>query len=140
FQTAVVRSFPNVSVIDLKLILQVLDELLSKIGFVIRFMAGLCMLTGWIVLISTILTSRSQRLRESALLRMLGAGRKQIQMIAVLEYLFVSTLAVGAGLILALAGSYALATYSFDAVFVPPLWPIAGLFVIISLLVVLTGV
>lgn len=139
FQTAVVRGFPNVSVIDLKLILQVLDELLSKIGFVIRFMAGLCMLTGWIVLISTILTSRGQRLRESALLRMLGAGRKQILVITALEYLFISVLAVGAGLILALSGSYALARYSFDAVFVPPLWPIAGIFVVLSLLVVLTG-
>jgi putative ABC transport system permease protein len=140
FQTAVVRGFPNVSVIDLKLILQVLDELLSKIGFVIRFMAGLSMLTGWIVLISTVLTSKSQRLRESALLRTLGASRKQILIITALEYLFISVLAVGAGLILALAGSYALAAYSFEAVFVPPLWPIITLFAVICLLVILTGI
>lgn len=140
FQTAVVRGFPNVSVIDLKLILQVLDELLSKIGFVIQFMAGLSMLTGWIVLISTVLTSKSQRLRESVLLRTLGASRKQILVITALEYLFLSILAVGAGLILALAGSYALAVYSFDAVFTPPLVPILVLFVTICLFVVITGV
>src|SRR5690606_16299477 len=39
FQLQVVKSFPNVSVIDLKLILSVLDDILSKVGFVIQFMA-----------------------------------------------------------------------------------------------------
>uniref|UniRef100_UPI003D7FAE9C ABC transporter permease n=1 Tax=Pedobacter sp. TaxID=1411316 RepID=UPI003D7FAE9C len=52
FQAAVVRNFPNVSVIDLGLVLKLLDEVLSKIGFVIQFMAGFSMATGWIVLIS----------------------------------------------------------------------------------------
>jgi bifunctional DNase/RNase len=40
FQQAVVRQFPNVSIIDLALVLRTLDDLLSKIGFVIRFMAA----------------------------------------------------------------------------------------------------
>jgi len=45
FQQAVVRQFPNVSIIDLGLVLSVLNDVLDKIEFVIRFMAGFSMIT-----------------------------------------------------------------------------------------------
>lgn len=140
FQTTVVRNFPNVSVIDLELVLRILDELLSKIGFVIRFMAVFSMATGWIVLLSAVLTSKGQRLRESILLRTLGASRRQILVITALEYLFLGAVAAAAGMILALGGSWALARFSFATGFTPALWPIAAFFITIVLLVVITGV
>jgi len=140
FQAAVVTGFPNVSVIDLELVLKVLDEMLSKIGFVIRFMAAFSIVTGWIVLISAVIMSKSQRLRESVLLRTLGASRKQILTITALEYLFLGALSAGAGMILALCGSWALAKFSFDTTFTPPVWPVMIIFGMICLLVVITGV
>ncbi|WP_316812443.1 ABC transporter permease [Pedobacter heparinus] len=140
FQTAVVQHFPNVSVIDLGLILQVLDELLGKIGFVIRFMALFSMATGWIVLLSAVLTSKGQRLRESVLLRTLGASRKQIFSITAIEYLFLGALAAAAGMILAMAGSWVLAKYSFSTSFTPAIWPIVAFFAAITLMVIITGV
>jgi len=140
FQSAVVKKFPNVSVIDLGLILKTLDELLSKISFVIQFMAAFSMATGWIVLISAVLTSRGQRLRESVLLRTLGASRKQILVITAIEYLFLGAFSAGAGIILALGGSWLLAVFSFDTSFTPSLLPILLLFTLICFLVVLTGV
>lgn len=140
YQGAVVRSFPNVSVIDLGLILKVLDELLSKIGFVIRFMAAFSMATGWIVLIASVLTSKGQRLKESLLLRTLGASRRQILTITALEYLFLGAIATGTGIVLAVGASWALATYSFESTFTPDILPIIYLFVIITFMVVFTGV
>ncbi|RZL46149.1 MAG: FtsX-like permease family protein [Pedobacter sp.] len=140
YQGDVVRNFPNVSVIDLNLVLQLLDELLSKIGFVIRFMAGFSMATGWIVLLSAVLTSKNQRIKESILLRTLGASRKQVLIINAIEYFFLGVLAAGAGLILALSGSWLLAEFSFDASFAPPFLPILILFSTVVLLVVFTGV
>jgi putative ABC transport system permease protein len=139
FQGAVVRAFPNVSVIDLALVLQLLDELLSKIGFVIRFMAGFSMVTGWIVLLSAVWTSKNQRIKESILLRTLGASRKQILAINAIEHFFLGALATGAGLILALGGSWLLARFSFEASFTPPLIPIVLLFAGVVCLVVITG-
>ncbi len=140
FQGAVVRGFPNVSVIDLGLVLQLLDEILDKIGFVIRFMAGFSMATGWIVLLSAVLTSKNQRIKESILLRTLGASRKQVLVINAIEYFFLGVFAAGAGLILALGSSWLLAKFSFEAAFTPPLMPIFVLFAIVVGLVVLTGV
>ncbi|MGA9651773.1 FtsX-like permease family protein, partial [Pedobacter sp.] len=140
FQGAVVRKFPNISVIDLGLVLKLLDELLGKISFVIQFMAGFSMITGWIVLISAVLTSKNQRIKEGILLRTMGASRNQILAINAIEYFFLGLFAAAAGLILALSGSWALARFSFDASFVPPLLPTLLLFASVVLLVVITGV
>ncbi|WP_205503075.1 ABC transporter permease [Rufibacter psychrotolerans] len=139
FQQAVVRQFPNISIIDLELILSVMDELLSKIGFVIQFMAAFSIITGLVVLISSVLISKYQRMQESVLLRTLGANKKQIFAITALEYFFLGALAAGTGIVLSLIGSWALAKYSFETSFTPQPWPILILFLMISLLTVLIG-
>jgi len=139
FQQAVVKKYPNVSIIDLNLILTVLDEVLDKIGFVIRFMAGFSIITGLIVLIASVLISKFQRIQESILLRTLGASRKQILFITALEYFFLGALAAATGILLSMAASWALAKYSFKAPFTPHWLPVAGLFAAISLLTVVIG-
>lgn len=139
FQQAAVRQFPNVSIIDLGLVLKVLDELLEKIGFVIRFMAGFSILTGLIVLVSSVLISKYQRLQESVLLRTLGASRNQIFAITALEYFFLGALAALTGIVVALAGSWALARFSFEVPFVPEILPITTVFVLVTSLTVAIG-
>ncbi|MCX2575865.1 ABC transporter permease [Pedobacter sandarakinus] len=140
FQGEVVKNFPNVSVVDLDLVLKLLDELLDKIGFVIQFMAGFSMVTGWIVLVSAVLTSRNQRVKESILLRTMGASKKQIVAINAIEYFFLAVFAAGAGMILAFAGSWVLAKFAFDAVFIPPLLPTLLLLGSVLVIVIVTGV
>ncbi|RZM20938.1 MAG: FtsX-like permease family protein, partial [Pedobacter sp.] len=92
------------------------------------------------VLISAVLTTRGQRLKESVLLRTLGASRKQILAITAIEYFFLGALSAGAGIILALTGSWLLAIYSFDSSFNPAFLPVFLLFFTICSLVVITGV
>lgn len=139
FQQAVVRQFPNVSIIDLGLVLRVLTEVLDQIGFIIRFMAGFSMITGLIVLIASVLISKYQRMQETVLLRTLGASRRQILIITALEYFFLGALAAITGIILSLAGSKALATYTFDATFTPSWLAVLIIFACISLLTVIIG-
>jgi putative ABC transport system permease protein len=139
FQQALVREFPNVSVVDLDLILQTLDEVLDEISFAIRFMALFSILTGILVLIGSVIISKYQRMRESVLLRTLGANRRQVLIINVLEYFILGSLASLSGVVLALLASWALAYFSFETVFVPQLWPIFGLFVGITGLTMFIG-
>jgi len=139
FQQAVVKKFPNISVIDLGLVLSVLDEILDKIGFVIRFMAAFSMLTGLIVLIASVLISKYQRIQEAVLLRTLGASRRQILIITALEYFFLGALAAATGILLSLSGSLALARYSFDSSFSPHLGVVALLFAGVCGLTILIG-
>lgn len=139
FQQLVVRNFPNVSVVDLGLILNVIDELLGKIGFVIKFMSAFSIITGIIVLIASVRISKYQRIQESVLLRTMGASRKQILTITALEYFFLGALAAATGILISLAGSWALAKYTFDATFSPDWLATAGIFALISLLTIGIG-
>lgn len=119
FQQAVVTEFPNVSVIDLGLVLAVLDEILDKISFVIRFMGGFSILTGFVVLIGSVMISKYQRIRESVLLRTMGASRRQVFMITALEYFFLGMIGALTGILLAVLGAWALAAYVFEVPFRP---------------------
>lgn len=139
FQQSLVQQFPNISIIDLALVLRVLDDIFEKIGFVIRFMAGFSILTGIIVLISSVLISKYQRLQESVLLRTIGASRAQIFTITSLEYFFLGAMAAFTGILIATIGSWALAEFSFKAEFKPELLPVLVLFLFVTLLTVIIG-
>jgi len=138
-QRAVVQQFPNVSAIDLTLILQTIDAIVQKVTFAIRFMALFSIAAGVMVLTSVVLTSRAQRIRESVLLRTLGASRAQIRQILVIEYLFLGAFAAVPGLLLAVLASWALATFLFEAAFVPAVLPFVVAFLLVSALTVSAG-
>jgi putative ABC transport system permease protein len=139
FQQAVVRAFPNVSVIDLDMVLSVLDEILSKIGFVIQFMAAFSIITGVVVLIASVLISKYQRIQESVLLRTLGGSKRQILFITALEYFFLGALAALTGIFLSLGASWALAVYSFKTSFHPDILSLVFLFFLVAGLTVVIG-
>ncbi|MCG3148903.1 MAG: hypothetical protein PCFJNLEI_02352 [Verrucomicrobiae bacterium] len=141
-QREVVRQFPNVSAIDLTLIIQTVDSIRSKIAAVVRFMALFTVATGVLVLLATIATGRSQRLRESLLLRTLGASRRQILSILAVEYVCLGVFAALTGILLSLLASWALATWVFKLAFVPALVPMLialGLTVALTVVAGLVG-
>lgn len=139
FQQLMVQRFPNVSIIDLSLVLSIVDKLLDKVGFVIRFMAGFSIFTGLIVLIASVLISKYQRIQESVLLRTLGASRKQIFYITALEYFFLGALAAATGIVLSLGISWMLAKFVFETEFTLQWLPLLIVFVAICLLTVFIG-
>ncbi len=139
FQQTMVQQFPNVSIIDLSLVLSIVDKLLEKVGFVIRFMAGFSIFTGLIVLIASVLISKYQRIQESVLLRTLGASRKKIFYITALEYFFLGALAAATGIGLSLGISWMLAKFIFETEFTLQLLPLLIVFVSVCLLTVFIG-
>ncbi len=124
-QRSVVDAFPNVSLIDLKLVLQTLDSLLDKISFAIRFMAFFSIFAGLLVLAAAVTTSRLQRVQEAILLRTLGASRRQVQRIMLIEYLFLGGFAALTGLVLAYGATWVLAVFLFESSFLPTFLPFA---------------
>jgi putative ABC transport system permease protein len=140
YQQRLVNTYPNVSIIDLALILDVVNQILDKIGFVIRFMAGFSIITGLIVLISSVLISKYQRMQESVLLRTLGASSRQVFLITAIEYLLLGAIAAFTGIMIALAGNWALAKYTFDIPFSPDWLAVVVILACISLLTSVVGV
>jgi len=138
-QREVVKAFPNVSIIDIELVLQTIDTLLGNVAFAIRFMAMFSIFTGLVVLVSAVIMSRFQRIEESVLLRTLGASRRQVRQIMLIEYFFMGGFSALAGLALAYFCGWALAYFVFDAVFVPGLMPFLAVSLVIVLLTLLIG-
>ncbi|MCK8520116.1 ABC transporter permease [Aquimarina sp. D1M17] len=138
-QQELVRKFPNVTVFDLRQIYTVIEDILGKISWVINFMAFFSILTGIIVLIGSVRNTKYQRIRESVLLRTLGAKGKQILHITALEYLFLGILGSLAGILLSLLSSQLLATVLFEEPFVPSVVPFLIFLPAIVLLVLIIG-
>lgn len=138
-QREVVARFPNVSAIDLSLVVETLDSILAQVSFAIRFMALFSIVTALAVLTGAIASGRYQRTREVVLLRTLGASQSQIRRILFIEYLFLGMLAAVTGIVLALAASWLLAYLVFDSVFAAGLVPVLAAFCAVVALTVGLG-
>ena len=138
-QQSLVESFPNLTIIDLRQVLTLIEKILNKISWLINFMAFFSILTGIIVLIGAVRTSKYQRIRESVLLRTLGARSDQILKILALEYFYLGILGALSGILLSLISSQLLGYFVFETTFIPSWVPFAVLLPGIILLVMTIG-
>ena len=133
------QEYPNVSAIDVSRILETINQFIDKISFAVQFMALFSIITGLIVLASSVATSRFQRIKESVLLRTIGASKRQIIQILSVEYLFLGILSALTGLILSVVATWLLGYFYFDITFVPNLWVIFIGPLIVTALTILIG-
>jgi putative ABC transport system permease protein len=138
-QRELVREFPNVSIIDLRQVFNIVEDILNKVSWIINFMAFFSILTGIIVLIGSVRNSKYQRIKESVLLRTLGAKNRQILKISALEYVFLGLIGSLVGILLALVASFFLALFVFKEPFVPSMLPFTLFLPGITFLVLLIG-
>lgn len=139
YQQAVVRSYPNISIIDLELILKTLEDILGKVAFVIRFMAFFSIGTGILMLISSILLSRFQRMRENVLLRTLGASSGMLWKIIFAEYFFLGALGAFSGVIIATIFTTLLGQFVFEFTFIPDFSDMAWITISVTMVTVVIG-
>jgi putative ABC transport system permease protein len=118
-QRDVVIAYPNVSAIDVGQIVGTIRAFLDRITFVIQFIGLFSIITGLIVLAGSAVTSRYQRIRESVLLRTLGAKQIQVIKIQIIEYAFLGILAAFIGLSLSIATSWLIGYFYFGIEFIP---------------------
>ncbi|NNF56844.1 MAG: FtsX-like permease family protein [Rhodothermaceae bacterium] len=138
-QRAAIERFPNISAVDVGLVLGLIEGVLGRVAFVLQFMALFSVGTGLVVLAGAVRIARLQRIAESVLLRTLGANRGQVRRILVAEYLFLGLLAALTGIGLALLGGWALATFVFETPFVLAWEWIAGTLVAVPALTIAIG-
>ena len=121
-QQAVGKEMPSVSSVDLSMIMQTIESIFAKVAFAISFLALFTVVTGVVVLVGAILTGRMQRIRETVLLRTLGATRRQLRQILLVEYVVLGVLSAVTGGLLSIGSTALVAKYRFDTIVVlPPL-------------------
>ncbi|PSQ95260.1 MAG: permease [Bacteroidetes bacterium SW_9_63_38] len=138
-QRRLVQEYPNVSAIDLSLVLSTVKDLFGRLSYVIRFMAAFSILTGLIVLAGAVVVSRYQRAEESVLLKTLGASRRTVLLIMTVEYLFLGVFAAVTGILLALVAAWSLSYFVFEGPFVVAPWALLGTFVAVVGLTIAIG-
>jgi len=139
FQRELVIGYPNIAVIDLSLILATIDEFMSKVAFVIQFMALFSIATGLVVLAGAVINSKYIRLKENVLLRTIGAVKKQIVSMTLIEYGYLGLFAGLTGILLSLFASWGLAILFFDIIFFPDFASMLLIWVGVSMLTMIIG-
>ncbi|MCI0527975.1 MAG: FtsX-like permease family protein, partial [Nitrospira sp.] len=99
-QRQVVSTFPNITAINIRHVLETVRHVLEQIGLVVRFMAIFTIAAGLVVLSGAIATTRHWRTRESVILKTLGATRSLVAQTFAVEYAVLGAIAglVGAGM------------------------------------------
>ena len=107
-QSDLIEAYPNISSIDLHLIVTTINDIIGKVEWVVQFMALFTIAAGLLVMTGAIITSRYQRIRESVLLRTLGADSNTIERILLVEFASIGLLASVLGGFVSLATTWAL--------------------------------
>jgi putative ABC transport system permease protein len=138
-QRDLVMRYPNIAAVDLTLLQETLDSVLGSVSLSIRFMALFSIVSGLLVLIGAIATTRFQRMRESVLLKTLGASQRQIIGITLTEYSALGALAGLTGVLLASVAGWALMRFFFEVPFRLPSIPLGALAVGAALITMVVG-
>jgi putative ABC transport system permease protein len=88
-------------VINLADVLQTIQDVAGHIILVIRFLAGFSILSGAIILASSVASTRFRRIREVVVLKTLGATRNRIAQVFSIEFLVLGLLSGAVGVIFA---------------------------------------
>ncbi|HYC35237.1 MAG TPA: FtsX-like permease family protein [Usitatibacter sp.] len=125
-----VQRFPNVSVIDLSAIIAQFQKITDQVSRAVEFVFLFAIAAGLVVLFAAISSTQDERIFEGAILRTLGASRRQLAIMQLAEFLAIGLLA---GTIAA-AGAVGTAAVLSDRVLGVPyevnwLLPVVGLLV-----------
>jgi putative ABC transport system permease protein len=114
-QRALLRAAPNVSAVDLTSILSTVAALLEKAVRIVQILSGFTLAAGIPVVLGALLNGRDQRVRESVLLRTLGASERQVRLILLVEYATLGALSALSGSALAIGAQMAMARWIFHS-------------------------
>ncbi|MDR2001036.1 MAG: ABC transporter permease, partial [Zoogloeaceae bacterium] len=88
-----VRGFPNITIIDVATVVRQLQDSFDQVARAVRALFGLALAGGVMVLYAALQASSDERQRDLAVMRALGARRRQLRRILLAEFLALGALA-----------------------------------------------
>lgn len=127
FDNQLVRSFPNITSIDMTSTIAQLQRVLDQVIRAVEFLFGFTLAAGLVVLFAAISATREERAREFAIMRAVGARSRLLRQVQRAELAGVGLLAGFLSSVVAMGIGGALASQVFGFEWTPPLWvPAAG--------------
>jgi putative ABC transport system permease protein len=118
-QTALVGAAPNVSVIDGREILDAIRSVVDNVTLAVTVVGTLVVLSGLLILVGAVAMTKFRRVYEAAIFKTLGATRRLIATVLVLEYGLLGVLAGTIGASGAIGLTWAISRYALDIPFTP---------------------
>jgi putative ABC transport system permease protein len=138
-QREVSERYANVTSLDVSLVQATIERVLDRVSLAIRFMAIFSLATGALVLLGAVAAGRLERIREGALLKTLGATRRQLSRILLAEYVSLGLLSGAVGLAIAAGGAWAMTHFVFGLGFRLPAAALLAVLVATTALVAVVG-
>jgi putative ABC transport system permease protein len=139
-QMALVGAAPNVSVIDGREILDAIKSVVDNVTLAVTVVGTLVLLSGLLILIGAVAMTKFRRVYEAAIFKTLGATRRLIATVLLLEYGLLGLLAGGIGAAGAIGLTWAISRYALDIPFRPLVGLSAAGVIITAVLVAAIGV
>ncbi len=92
-QRAVTAQFPNISMIRLSDTIKTVSDLIGQMNLAVRIMALLALVTGLIVLVESLVASRTQRSYDTIILKVLGVPQNMLRNMMLTEFIILSAVA-----------------------------------------------
>ncbi len=140
FTHDLVVRFPNVSVIDLREVLESIRKVFQVVTVAIDVVGSLVILTGGLILIGAVAVTKFQRVYEAAIFKTLGASSRAIAAMLMVEYGLLGTIAGAVGSFGALALGWGISRFALDIPWRPVLYENLVGTVATSLLIMIIGV
>ncbi|WP_431128400.1 ABC transporter permease [Variovorax paradoxus] len=127
FDNALVRSYPNVTNVDMSATINQVQRVLDQVVRAVEFLFGFTLAAGLVVLFAAVTATREERAREFAVMRAVGARASLLRQVQRAELVGVGLLAGFLASIVASAIGWGLARYVFDFTWTAsPIVPVAG--------------
>jgi putative ABC transport system permease protein len=137
-QNAVIGAFPNITVINLREVLETIAGILKEIIRTVQFMAAFGLLVGLIVLSGAIAATRARRRHEMILFKTLGATRPVLIAMMAVEYALLGLVASIVGGLLSTGLSWGIVHFFLEVPWrFDPLTVLIGL--IATVIITITG-
>lgn len=117
-----VKAFPSSSVIETGGLLKDARALLTQMSLAILAAASVTVLAGIAVLLGAIAAARASRLYDNVILRVLGASRRQLLLLQLIEYGALAALLAAVALALGMGIAWGIVTRLFEFDWLPD-WP-----------------
>ncbi len=118
-ENRIVQSFPNISTINIAETAKEMGRMMQKLSKIVNFFAAFSILAGGLIIVSSILATRFERIKEVVYYKILGADSRFVLRIFFLENLLLGLLSSILAVVMAQVAAWSLCYFFLGISYVP---------------------
>lgn len=138
-QNRIAREFPQITTIDVSKTAKQISDLLNELSSVVKFFTAFSLIAGFLILVSSLVSTSRVRLQEIVYFKLVGTSRLQILKTVFLEYLVIGLLSSVIGIILSTLTTFVLIKFFLELDYVFLMYESILYIIITTLIIVILG-